>query len=85
MTATSFHPNSALFADMPLDKTPWLANFGDEVPHLGRAAGIMPYQMQSLNQQEQLDLLASLERSRFPDAPPGLGGDTTVFYTAGLP
>lgn len=82
LTTASSNSGTMSYADMPLDSAPWLAPFGGDF-RSGQAADMMQYQMQSLGQQEQLDLLASLERSQLPEVPAMV--DSTVFYTAGLP
>lgn len=84
MTSAPFNAGSATYADMAYDKLPWLASFGGDFPQVGHADSVMPYQMQSLNEQQQLDLMASLEQSHLPDVS-GLISDANTFYTAGLP
>lgn len=83
--AAPYNPNLPSFADMPLDRAPWLATFGGDFSQMG-SGSMLPFQMQSLNQQEQVtDLLFALEQSELPPMTSTLGADTTVFYTAGLP
>lgn len=84
LTTAPFNPAYTAYSDMPLDHSPWLASFGHETAYGDHGGGMMPYQMQSLNEQEQSDLMASLERSRLPDVS-GLVSDATTIYTAGLP
>lgn len=82
-TAAQLNPGMSVYSMAPLDKSPWLADFGT-YPNSSQVTGEMQYQMQSLTEQEQLDLLASLEKSRLPDVS-ALVSDSTTFYTAGLP
>ncbi|KAK5074012.1 hypothetical protein LTR64_006847 [Lithohypha guttulata] len=84
MASIPFNHATTASLDMPLERPPWLAPFGEDFAQLGSVDTMMPYQMHSLNQQEQLDLLASLEQSRLPEVT-AMGGDSTVFYTVGLP
>lgn len=77
------NPQMSVYSMAPLDKSPWLADFGT-YPNTNNMTGEMQYQMQSLTEEEQLDLLGQLEKSRLPDVS-GLVSDSTTFYTAGLP
>lgn len=81
-----YNSNVPSFTDMPLDRAPWLATFGGDFSQIG-VDSMLPFQMQSLNQQEQVtDLLFALEQSQLPPVTSNvMAGDTTVFYTAGLP
>lgn len=83
MTAAPFNSGMSVYSGVPLDKSPWLADFG-AYSNTNHATGEMQYQMQSLTQQDQLDLMASLEKSHLPDVS-ALVSDSTTFYTAGLP
>jgi len=84
MTSASFNPGTAAYAGVAYDKLPWLASFGADLPAMDHADSPMAYQMQSLDEQQQLELMASLEQSRLPDVS-GLVSDANTFYTAGLP
>jgi len=84
MTAASLNPATAAYTNIAFDESPWLASFGGDFPQMGRTDSAMPYQLQSLNEQQQLDLMASLEKSRLPDVS-GLVSDANTFYSAGLP
>ena len=54
--------------DMDLDNAPWLGHFGDGYSHqLHQTFFPGPEQMQLLDQQQQSDLMASLERDELPD------------------
>lgn len=72
------------YAEMPLEQPPWLAPLSNDMPYLGHTDGEMQYQMHSLNQQEQVELLANLERSRFPEIS-SLGGEMNAVYTPDMP
>jgi len=66
------------------DGLPWLASFGDEYSRSMHHSYPATYQMQSLSQQQQTELMASLERSQLPDLS-SLISDATTFYTAHFP
>lgn len=83
ITTTPFMPGISAFSNGALENAPWLADFGSH-PNMNHAAGLMQYQLQSLTQEEQLDLMTSLEKSHLPDVS-ALVSDSTTFYTAGLP
>ena len=59
LNASNFGIGGGLPAEMQLDQPPWLASFGGDYPQAQQGAEMMPYQMQSLTQQQQLDLMAS--------------------------
>ena len=64
---------------------PWLASFGDEYSqYLHQGYGQTGNQMQSLSQQQQTELMASLEQSQLPDVSK-FASDATTFYTVGIP
>ncbi len=64
---------------------PWLASFGDEYSqYLHQGYGQPGNQMQTLSQQQQTELMASLEQSQLPDVS-NLVSDATTFYTVGMP
>lgn len=84
MPTTSWAQAPINYATMPMEQPPWLAPLASEYTYLSHTGGDMQYQMQSLNQQEQVELLATLERSRLPDVS-GLGGDMNAVYTPNMP
>lgn len=84
MTSTAFNPSTAAYMSMAYENMPWLASFGADLPQMDHADGLMAYQMQSLDEQQQLDLMASLERSRLPDVS-GLVSDANTYYNVGQP
>jgi len=84
LATAPFDPGYASYSNMQLDQAPWLASFGHEATYMGNGSGVMAYQIQSLSEQEQSDLMASLEKSHLPDVS-GLVSDATTSYTAGLP
>ncbi|KIX04962.1 uncharacterized protein Z518_05834 [Rhinocladiella mackenziei CBS 650.93] len=70
--------------NMNYDDLPYLASFGQEYSRYMQHSYPSTYQMQSLSQQQQMELMASLERSQLPDVS-NLVSDATTFYTAQLP
>jgi len=84
MTSTAFNPGTAAYMGMAYENLPWLASFGADLPQMDHADGLMAYQMQSLDEQQQLDLMASLERSHLPDVS-GLVSDANTYYNVGQP
>jgi len=70
--------------NMNYDDLPYLAPFGQEYSRYMQQSYPSTYQMQSLSQQQQMELMASLERSQLPDVS-NLVSDATTFYSAQLP
>lgn len=70
--------------DMNYDDLPYLASFGHEYSRYMQQSYPSQYRMHTLSEQEQMELMASLEQSRLPDVS-GLVSDATTFYTAQLP
>ncbi|KIW18377.1 hypothetical protein PV08_02665 [Exophiala spinifera] len=70
--------------NMNYDELPYLAPFGQEYSRYMHQTYPSGYQMQSLSEQQQLELMASLERSQLPDVS-NLASDATTFYSAHLP
>ncbi|RVX70184.1 hypothetical protein B0A52_05517 [Exophiala mesophila] len=70
--------------DMNYDDLPYLAPFGHEYSRYMQQTFPTPNQMQTLSEQQQMELMASLEQSQLPDVS-SLVSDATTFYTAGLP
>jgi hypothetical protein len=70
--------------DMNYDDLPYLASFGHEYSRYTHQSYPPTYQMQTLSQQQQMELMTSLEQSQLPDVS-GLVSDATTFYTAQLP
>jgi hypothetical protein len=56
------------YNDIEMDTRPWLGSFGDEYSQYMHQACYPPEQhMQSLSQEEQLELMATLEQAQLPD------------------
>ncbi|KAK7903242.1 hypothetical protein LTR67_001259 [Exophiala xenobiotica] len=70
--------------NMNYDELPYLAPFGQEYSRYMQQSYPSTFQMQSLSQQQQMELMASLESSQLPDVS-NLVSDATTFYTAQLP
>lgn len=68
------------YNDMAMDTTPWLASIGDEYSSYMHQAYHPPQRMQSLSQQQQVELMAALEQDQLPDVS-GLASDATTFYS----
>ena len=84
-TASAVNTGFARSPEFAYNTLPWLASFGDEYSrYYHQGFGTTSNQMQSLDQQQQTELMASLEQSQLPDVS-GLVSDATTFYTAGLP
>ncbi|KAK5946940.1 hypothetical protein PMZ80_001085 [Knufia obscura] len=79
MASASFIPGTAAYNDLTFDEAPWLASFGADFHPMGSANEAVPHQMRSLDEKQQLDLLASLEQSRLPDMS-SLVNDANTFY-----
>lgn len=70
--------------DMNYDDLPYLASFGQEYSRYMQQSFPPTYQMQSLSEQQMMELMASLEQSQLPDVS-NLVSDATTFYSAQLP
>jgi hypothetical protein len=84
-TAGAVNTGYARSPEFTYSNQPWLASFGDEYPrylHQNFAAPVN--NMQSLSQQQQSELMASLEQTQLPDIS-HFASDATTFYTVGLP
>lgn len=56
------------YNDVAMDTKPWLGSFGDEYSRYMHQTYIPPQQqMQSLSEQQQLELMAALEQDQLPD------------------
>ena len=85
ITANNVNSGYARSPEFTIHEQPWLASFGDEYSrYLHQAYGSPQTRMPSLSQQQQLELMASLEQAQLPDVS-GLVSDSTTFYRAGLP
>ena len=84
-TTCSTNSGFARSQEFSYEEQPWLASFGDEYSrYLHQAYGPSATHSDSLDQQQQTELMASLERSHLPDMS-GMISDSTTFYTPGLP
>ena len=64
---------------------PWLPSFGDEYSRFLHQTYVPgANDMQSLSEQQQMELMQSLEHSQLPDVS-SLVSDATTYYTVGLP
>ena len=72
------------YNDKEMDTTPWLASFGDEYSrYMHHAYNPTPQRMQSLSEQQQLELMAALEQDQLPDVS-GLTTDAATFYNGNI-
>ena len=72
------------YNDVAMDMTPWLGSFGDEYSrYMHQAYDPPPLQMQSLSEQQQLELMAALEQDQLPDMS-SLMCDTATSYTGNI-
>lgn len=79
---TAVMDESAYFTGTPmnLDQAPWLGQFGDEYSQqLHQTFFTGEHQMQTLDEEQQIVLMESLERTELPDVTP-LMNDTLTFY-----
>lgn len=85
MSAGPVDPGFASSPHFDYNTPPWLATFGDEYSqYMNQTYAPMTNQMQTLSQQEQMELMASLEQCQLPDVS-NLISNSTTFYTAQLP
>ncbi|EXJ77672.1 hypothetical protein A1O3_09901 [Capronia epimyces CBS 606.96] len=70
--------------DINYDDLPYLASFGQEYSRYMQQSYPPTYQVPTLSQQQQVELMESLEHSQFPDVS-SLVSDATTFYSAQLP
>jgi hypothetical protein len=72
------------YKDVDMDTKPWLGSFGDEYSRYMHQAFYHPQQqMQSLSEEQQLELMAALEQDQLPDVS-NLVSDATTFYTGNI-
>jgi hypothetical protein len=72
------------YNDIAMDMTPWLGSFGDEYSrYTHQAYDPPPQQIQSLSEQQQLELMAALEQDQLPDVS-ALTGDAATSYTGNV-
>lgn len=85
-TGPTLDPSMSAYANVPIDNQPWLASFGDFYtqhvgPHYDNPAA---YEMEMLGEQDQLDLMASLERTTLPEIS-AVAGNSQTYYNAYFP
>jgi hypothetical protein len=84
LPATTMGTGFARSPNFDYNSPPWLPTFGDEYSrYLHQTSGANGNSMASLSEQQQLELMQSLEQAQIPD--PGLISDATTYYTVGLP
>lgn len=84
MPTVSSEPDFAGYNDVAMDTKPWLGSFGDEYSrYMHQAYNPPQQQMQSLSEQQQLELMAALERDQLPDVS-SLMSDAATFYTGNI-
>jgi hypothetical protein len=72
------------YNDIVMDTKPWLGSFGDEYSRYLQQPYYPPeQQMQSLSEQQQLELMAALEQDQLPDVS-NLVSDAATFYTGNI-
>jgi hypothetical protein len=84
MASSSFQSAFAGNPDVGVDTKPWLGSFGEEYSRYMHQAYYPPQeQMQSLSEQQQLELMATLEQDQLPDVS-SLASDAATFYTVNI-
>lgn len=86
LTSAPASSGNFAFANVSMEDQPWLASYGDVYSqYMGQTfPGQISQHMESLSEQEQLDLMESLERSQLPDLS-SMVDNTTTFYTPQFP
>ncbi|ETN36527.1 uncharacterized protein HMPREF1541_08805 [Cyphellophora europaea CBS 101466] len=85
LPATTMSTGYARSPNFDYGSPPWLPAFGDEYSrYLHQAYGPAANGMGSLSEQQQMELMQSLEHSQLPDVS-NLASDATTYYTVGLP
>jgi hypothetical protein len=84
LPATTMGTGFARSPNFDYTTPPWLPDFGSEYSrYLHQATGPATNNMASLSEQQQLELMQSLEQAQIPD--PGAISMANTFYTVGLP
>jgi hypothetical protein len=85
LPATTMSTGFARSPNFDYSSPPWLPTFGDEYSrYLHNIYGPQSNNMNSLSEQQQIELMETLEQAQLPDVS-NLASDATTYYTAGLP
>lgn len=85
LPATTMGTGYARSPNFDYNSPPWLPTFGDEYSrYLHQTYGPSTNNMASLSEQQQMELMQSLEQTQLPDVS-NLVSDATTYYTVGLP
>jgi hypothetical protein len=81
MASDSTQPELQAYNDVEMDTRPWLGSFGEEYSRYMHQAWFPPQQqMQTLSEEQQLELMAALEHDQLPDVS-NLVSDSATTYT----
>jgi len=84
LNSDSSQPAFAGYNDVEMDTKPWLGDFGDEYSrYMHQDYSPSQYRMQSLSEQQQLELMAELEQDELPDVS-NLLSDAETFYSGNI-
>lgn len=84
-TTAAYANGYPAFAPMDLDQRPWLGSFGDAYSqYMQQTFFPIPHQHRTLSEAQQIELMATLERSELPDVPLTLLSEANTFYTPSL-
>jgi hypothetical protein len=85
LPATTMSTGFARSPNFDYSSPPWLPTFGDEYSrYLHNIYGPQSNNVNSLSEQQQIELMESLEHTQLPDVS-NLASDATTYYTVGLP
>ena len=84
-TSTVYANGYPAFAPMDMDQQPWLGSFGDAYSqYMQQTFFPTAHQQRTLDESQQTELMAALERSQLPDVPMTLISEANTFYTPSL-
>jgi hypothetical protein len=84
LNSDSSQPAFMGYNDVEMDTKPWLGDFGDEYSrYMHQDYSPSQHKMQSLSEQQQLELMAELEQDELPDVS-NLLSDAEAFYNGNI-
>ena len=79
VTSGTMQPNYMATTDVTMDDMPWLGSFGDEYSRFNHSFFPSDQHQRVLDQEQQNELMATLEKSQLPDVSRLMSDDTTYY------